>query len=96
MDRMAEEVAKASLTVRQLEKLAAQAKKAAAAGPAMEKPRGEDNAWGDSGYREVEISLGETLGRKVKIRRSPRGGVLEIEFYSLDDLKRLAEHMHWK
>ena len=95
MDQMAAEVVKASLTVRQLEKLAAQAKKEAVAPAAEKKPKEEESAWGDSGYREVEISLAETLGRKVKIRRSPRGGILEIEFYSMDDLKRLAEHMHW-
>ena len=95
MDQMAAEVVKASLTVRQLEKLAAQAKKEAVAPAAEKKPKEEESAWGDSGYREVEISLAETLGRKVKIRRSPRGGILEIEFYSMDDFKRLAEHMHW-
>ncbi|MCI8653340.1 MAG: ParB/RepB/Spo0J family partition protein [Angelakisella sp.] len=95
MDRMAAETVKAGLTVRQLEKLAAQAKQEVKKPAAAEKPQEEDSAWGDSGYREVEISLGETLGRKVKVKRSPRGGVLEIEFYSLEDLKRLAEHIHW-
>ena len=95
MDRMAAETVKAGLTVRQLEKLAGQAKQEGKKPAAAEKPQEEDSAWGDSGYREVEISLGETLGRKVKVKRSPRGGVLEIEFYSLEDLKRLAEHIHW-
>ena len=40
--------------------------------------------------REIEISLRETLHRKVRIRRSPRGGVLELEFYSHEDLMELA------
>lgn len=93
MDQMATEVVKASLTVRQLEKLAAQTKRAAKDPPPAERPREEDNAWGDSGYKEMEISLRETLGRKVRIKRSPRGGVLEIEFYSKEDLRKLAEQL---
>ena len=53
----------------------------------------EDSAWGDSGYREMEISLGETLGRKVRIRKGSVGGVLELEFFSPGDLSRLAEKL---
>ena len=95
MDQLAEETIKAALTVRQLEKLSAQTKGTPKKPVKAEKTQEEDSAWGDSGYKEMEISLGETLGRKVKIKRSPRGGVLEIEFYSMEDLKRLAEHISW-
>ena len=93
MDQLAAEVIKGSLTVRQLEKLAAQRKKAQQSPPAQEKQPQTENAWGDSGYRELEISLGETLGRKVHIKKSPSGGMLEIEFYSKEDLTRLAEKL---
>lgn len=94
MDRLAEEVVKASLTVRQLEKLVAQQKAErsmpAPGGERPQKTQQEENAWGDSAYKEMEISLREALGRKVRIRRSPRGGILELEFYSQEDLTRLA------
>lgn len=90
MDALAAEAVRGGLTVRQLEKLAAQRKAAAKApAPAPKQPT-EESAWGDSGLREIEISLRETLHRKVRIRRSPRGGVLELEFYSHEDLMELA------
>jgi len=92
MDQLAEETVRSSLTVRQLEKLAAQQKAAKKKDPASpERAAQEGNAWGDSAYREMEISLGETLGRKVHIKKSPRGGMLEIEFYSKEDLTQLAK-----
>ena len=91
MEELAEETVRGGLTVRQLEKLAAQ-RKAAPKEPREKAPR-EESAWGDSGFREIEISLGEMLGRKVRIHRSPRGGKLEIEFYSMDDLTRLANRL---
>lgn len=92
MDQLAAEVVKSSLTVRQLEKLAAQRKTGKEKTPAREKQPAE-NAWGDSAYRETEISLGEALGRKVRVKKSPSGGVLEIEFYSKEDLSSLAKKL---
>jgi len=47
----------------------------------------------DSFYDEVEISLTETLGRKVKVVNSGKKGTLEIEFYSADDLKNIANKL---
>lgn len=93
MDQLALEAVKTSLTVRQLEKLAAQRKAAKTGPPVQERQPQAENAWGDSAYRETEISLGEALGRKVRIKKSPSGGVLEIEFYSREDLTRLAERL---
>ena len=93
MDQLAAEVVKGSLTVRQLEKLAAQRKKAGENPPVREKQSQAENAWGDSGYRELEISLRDALGRKVQIKKSPSGGTLEIEFYSKEDLTQLAEKL---
>ncbi len=93
MDQLAEEVVRSALTVRQLEKLAAQRKgsrrevvSANAASVLEEGP----SSWGESAYREVELCLREVLGRKVEVRRSAKGGVLEIEFYSKEDLTQLA------
>lgn len=43
-------------------------------------------------FDEVEISLKEILGRRVKVKDKPRKnkGVLEIEFYDSDDLANIA------
>ncbi len=93
MDQLAEEAVRSALTVRQLEKLAAQRKGSrrevisASAAPVLEEG---PSSWGESAYREVELCLREVLGRKVEVRRSAKGGVLEIEFYSKEDLTQLA------
>ncbi len=42
-------------------------------------------------YRKVESLLQQTLGTRVKVRPSARGGKLEIEYYSPEDLERLME-----
>ncbi|MDD2362827.1 MAG: ParB/RepB/Spo0J family partition protein [Oscillospiraceae bacterium] len=44
----------------------------------------------DSFYDEVELALTEHLGRRVRVTQSQKGGVLQIEFYSQDDLRMLA------
>ena len=36
----------------------------------------------------------ECLGRKVKVKKSGKGGVLELEFYSQDDLQQLANRLY--
>ncbi len=47
----------------------------------------------DSFYDEVELSLSEVLGRRVKVYNSRSKGTLEIEFYNMDDLKNLANKL---
>lgn len=44
----------------------------------------------DSLYDEVELILTEQLGRKVRVVDKGENGVLQLEFYSKDDLKALA------
>ena len=45
-------------------------------------------------YTSVENSLKEKLGTKVTIRRrSDNAGKIEIEFYSLEDIERILEHI---
>lgn len=46
----------------------------------------------DSFYQEVELSLKENLGRVVKVKENAKNGsgVIEIEFFSQDDLSGLA------
>lgn len=47
----------------------------------------------DSFFDEVELSLSEALGRKVRVFNGRNKGTLEIEFYSLDDLKDIANKL---
>ena len=44
-------------------------------------------------YKEVEIALGDHLGRKVKVNESKRGGTLTIQFYGKEDLEQLSKQL---
>ena len=41
-------------------------------------------------YKEVELALNEAMDRRVKVIPGKTGGVLQLEFYSQDDLRDLA------
>ena len=58
-----------------------------------DEPRRRRTRRRDSFYDEVERSLSETLGRKVKVYTGRGSGTLEIEFYSQEDLKELANKL---
>jgi ParB family chromosome partitioning protein len=45
----------------------------------------------DSYYKEVEISLNERLGRKVKVDFKGNKGTIVLEFYDKEDLAQLAD-----
>ncbi len=47
----------------------------------------------DSFYDEVELSLTEALGRRVKVYTGRGKGTLEIEFYNMEELKDLANKL---
>ena len=47
----------------------------------------------DSFYDEVELSLTEALGRKVKVYTGRGKGTIEIEFYSAEELKDIANKL---
>lgn len=74
------------LSVRQLEKLGRETPAKTA-----KKPPTEQSAWGDSWYKETELSLRDTLGRKVHIRNKGKTGTLEIEFYSKEELEEIVK-----
>lgn len=80
MLEVASNIVSHKLTVRDVERLA---KRPATAKKTTARRR-------DSFYDEVELSLSEALGRKVKVYNSRSKGTLEIEFYSIDDLKDIA------
>ena len=73
------------LSVRQLERLAKKAGEPPS--PAQADKRTKKNTF----YNEVELALHDHLGRKVKVSQKAKNkGVLEIEFYSEEDLAELA------
>ena len=47
----------------------------------------------DSLYNEVELVLTEQLGRKVRVIDKGENGMLQLEFYSKDDLTALANSL---
>lgn len=79
----AKEIIKKGLSVRDIEKKARQAAKPKKTAEQKAKLR-------DSFYNEVELALTEHLGRRVRVAESGKGGTLQIEFYSQEDLKSLA------
>ena len=81
-----ERVIKEGLSVRALEKLARQAN-----AQAKEEEKTPPVRRANRFYDEVALSLNEHLGRKVRVAaKSKDKGVLEIEFYSEEDLAELA------
>lgn len=79
----AKKVAEEKLSVRQTEALVKQLNKAPVS-PKKKKPR---NVF----YDEVELALSSSLSRKVTLKKSGRGGKLEIEFFDDEDLAKLAK-----
>ncbi|MCI5911745.1 MAG: ParB/RepB/Spo0J family partition protein [Oscillospiraceae bacterium] len=77
-----------SFTVRHIEKLAQSL--AENTDEAEEKPPKPVKII-DSYYKEVELSLNERLGRKVKVDFTKNKGTLVLEFYDKDDLAALAD-----
>ena len=82
MYEVAKQIVSDKLTVRDVERIAKRPTKSA------EKKQNAKHR--DSFYDEVELSLTDVLGRRVKVYNGRSKGTLEIEFYSLDDLKDIA------
>ncbi len=91
MSAVAEDVVKKGLTVRQVEKLVKDMQKA----PKTRAPKSSSKP---SYFSEVELALSEHLGNKVVVSPSKdgNGGTLSIDFYSLDELKDLANKLEDK
>lgn len=82
----AEEAVAKGLSVRDLERMAKNAKK--------EKKEPTVTAFAkNSFYSEVELALAEHLGRRVQVVEGKKGGILQLEFYSEEDLKDLANRL---
>lgn len=91
MSKVAEDVVKKGLTVRQVEKLVKDMLKAP-------KTKTVKSSSKPSYFSEVELALSEYLGNKVIVTPSKdgNGGTLSIDFYSLDELKDLANKLEDK
>ncbi len=81
--QLAKLIIKEGLSVRDAERLARNAVKTVPTGRKVKKR----NPY----YDEVELALKEVLGRKVKITKSSKKGLMEIEFFDDDDLKKLIK-----
>ena len=78
------------LSVRELERMA---KKAAEAQKEGEKPRPTRRI---PYFDEVELSLHEHLGRKVRVAGNKTKGTMQIEFYGEEDLQRLMASISFR
>ena len=86
MLELAELIYKKDLSVRQAEKLA------------KKKPEVEEDTQPErkpAFYSMVELALNESLGRKIKVNKNKgkQGGVLQIEFYSDEELTELSNKL---
>ena len=82
----AQKAAGGGLTVRQVEKIAQKSTE-----ETPEKLASDTKI--DNYFKEMEISLNETLGRKVKVDYGKNKGALILEFYDKDDLAELASKL---
>ncbi len=81
----AKNIVSSKMTVRDVERLA-KIKETA-------EPRRRRARRRDSFYDEVELSLSEATGRKVKVYTGRNGGTIELEFFDREDLKELANKL---
>ncbi len=86
INEVAQNIVKNNLTVRDVERLAKTSEAQTSTTRRKSKKR-------DSFYDEVELSLTEILGRRVKVYNGRDKGTLEIEFYSTEDLKNIANKL---
>ncbi len=86
MKELADEIVSKDLSVRQVEKICKQKPKA---------PKEEKIEKKPSFYSMVELALNESLGRKIKISKNKgkEGGVIQIEFYSDEELTELSNKL---
>lgn len=84
MIELANRAAKEEISVRQIEEIAKREKKQADTAKEI-KPR-------MSYYTEVEASLTELLGSKVRISEGKRGNVLQIEFKEKEQLENIVNY----
>ncbi len=85
MREVADQIVSKKLTVRDVEKMAKRPVSRTTQKTAKRR---------DSFYDEVELALSEALGTKVRVNNGRNKGTLEIEFYTVDDLKNIANAIY--
>lgn len=87
---LAELIVSKGLSVRQIEKLVKSYEK-------EQKPKTKAESK-PTFFSEVELALSENIGKKVKITKAKEGdgGTLHIDFYSLEELKEIANKLEEK
>ncbi|MEE8310915.1 MAG: ParB/RepB/Spo0J family partition protein [Candidatus Binatia bacterium] len=83
--QLAQKVARRGLSVRETEEATRAVKE--------EGPRGTDGRRRDPELVALERSLARTLATKVRVRTSGKGGTVSIDFYSQEELTRLADRL---
>lgn len=86
--KTAEKAARGLLTVRAVEKIAAEE---ASVEPEPYVPDAAVNNY----FKEIELSLAESLRRGVSVKFGGNKGTLTLDFYDKDDLCALAERLTW-
>ena len=86
MTELADEIVAEDLSVRQVEKICKKK-------PTVQKEEKPEKK--PSFYSMVELALSESLGRKISVSKSKgkQGGVLQIEFYSDEELTELSNKL---
>lgn len=84
--KLASRIPEEEITVRALEKIVKEI--------GTGKKKKSSGSLPDSYFKEMELSLKESLGRKVQVKnKSGDKGTLVLEFYNKDDLRELAEKL---
>ena len=88
---VAQKVKTGKYSVRDIEKMSKEKNEE----PQDQKAEAQQESWSaqETFFTEMELALSNELGRKVKIVQSGNGGLIQIQFYSEEDLKQLAEKM---
>lgn len=85
---LAKRIAAEGLSVREAERLAAKRKE-----PGEKKPAKKESFPKDKYYREMQVAITNELGRPVKITENKNGGVIELPFYSKQELAAICERL---
>ena len=88
---VAQKVKTGKYSVRDIEKMSKEKNEE----PQDQKVEAYQESWSaqETFFTEMELALSNELGRKVKIVQSGNGGLIQIQFYSEEDLKQLAEKL---
>lgn len=89
---IAQKIKKGRYSVRDIEKMSKNR------GQEKAETKGSDAVWGmdeeETFLHEMELALGNEMGRKIKIlKNGAGGGTLQIQFIDRDDLKRIADRL---